>query len=204
MARNNRRKKIGLIFVICGPSGSGKTTLRDRLLRSRELRKKFVKSISLTTRSKRSGERQGREYFFITHEEFRRKLKAGKILEWTRYLGYYYATPCEFFKSQIQKGENLLLCLDLKGTLALKRIYPKQAVTIFILPPSLEALRSRIEGRCSKTKKGEINQRLRLARRELLLSSRHDYSVVNINLAQAVKELKGIILGEIKRASAGP
>lgn len=193
-----REKKLrGLIFVISGPSGSGKTTLRDNLFKDIELRKRLVKSVSLTTRKKRSGERSGRDYFFITKDEFSRRLKAKKILEWTRYLGYYYATPRDFVEKQLEAGKNIALCLDLKGALYINRLYPDNSVTIFILPPSLESLRKRIELRCSKTKKEEVGMRLKLAKKELRACARYDYSLVNENLTKAAKELKGIILKKL-------
>lgn len=186
----------GLIFVISGPSGSGKTTLLDNLLKDKVLSKKLVKSVSLTTRPRRSGERDKKDYFFITQGEFNRKLKLRKILEWTKYLGYYYATPRDLLENELKKGKHILLCLDLKGARSIKRLYPKNSVTVFVMPPSLQALKDRIEGRCNKTKKEEIRKRLKLAREELLACARYDYSLANKNLNRAVKKLKGIILKE--------
>ena len=194
--RRVKRKK-GKIFVISGPSGSGKTTLLEKLLKTKELKGKLAKSISLTTRAQRSGERQARHYFFISQPGFKELLKAKKILEWTKYLGYYYATPRDFVEQELKRGRHIALCLDLKGSRAIKRFYPKNTVTIFILPPSVEELRQRIEGRCSRTKKKEIRERLRLARIELRACRNYTYCLVNKNLAQAVKGLKDIVLREI-------
>jgi len=192
-----KQNKIqGSVIIISGPSGSGKTTLLKRLLEDRQLKKRLVRSISLTTRPKRSGEREKRDYFFITREKFKQGLKAKKILEWTRYLGYYYATPRDFVEKQLKKGKHVILCLDLKGAFEVKRFFHKAAVLIFVLPPSLETLRERIGGRCSSTKEKEIRERLRLAKAELLASRRYDYRLVNKNLQQAVKELRRIILQE--------
>lgn len=190
----NQIKNRKLIFVISGPSGSGKTTLLKELLKHKELKKRLIKSLSFTTRPQRQGEQNKRDYFFITKAEFKQRRQAKKILEWTRYLGYYYATPRDFLDKQLKKGKHIILCLDLKGALKIKRLYPKNTVTIFIMPPSLEALHNRIEGRCNKTKQEEIKQRLKLAREELLASRKYDYCLVNKNLSQAVKELQGIIL----------
>lgn len=189
-------KKRGLIFVVSGPSGSGKTTLSDKLLKDKELKRRVAKSISLTTRPKRSGERDGREYFFVTEQEFKRERKAKTILEQTKYLGYYYATPKGFLEQQLKKNRHAILCLDLNGALKIRNFYPQNTVTIFIMPPSLEALRHRIEGRCSRTNREEISQRLKLAKEELLAARRYDYCVVNKDLRHAVKELKDIILRE--------
>jgi len=193
-----REERAGKIFVISGPSGSGKTTLLKRALISRVLKKKLAKSISITTRLKRSGEREGRDYFFVKLPEFRRLNKTKKILEWTRYLGYYYGTKKEFLEERLSKGKHLALCLDLKGALKLKKLYPENTVTIFIDPPSIKELRKRIEARCSKTKQEEINKRIRLAVGELQNSRRYDYVLKNENLNKAEERLKEIILKEIE------
>ncbi len=188
--------KTGKIFVISGPSGSGKTTLRDRLLRGRNFKGRLVKSVSLTTRPGRSRERDGKDYFFISAGRFRRYLKAKKILEWTRYLGYYYATPRDFVERQLNKSRHIILCLDFRGARQIKRAYPENTVLIFVAPPSLKELRERIKKRCAKTKKEEIQKRIRLARKEVLASRRYDYCLVNKDLPEAVKKLRNIILKE--------
>jgi len=196
-AKSEERKIQGKIFVISGPSGSGKTTLRDRVLGKSRLKKRFVKSVSFTTRRKRTGERSGKDYFFISPALFKRYLETQKILEWTRYLGYYYATSRDFVARQLRAGRNIVLCLDLKGALRVKQLFPGSAVTVFIKPPSLKELHKRIEGRCSKTKKAEVLKRLALARVELKAAPRFDYRLVNKNLHQTVEALEGIILGEL-------
>ena len=196
--KRNRNKKPGLIFVISGPSGSGKTTLLKRALAARLLKNKLAKSISVTTRPKRSGERQARDYFFVNPREFQRLNKSKKILEWTRYLGYYYGTKKDFLEERLNKGKHIALCVDLKGALRLKKLYPQNTVTIFILPPSIKELRKRIEGRCPKTRREEIERRLKLAGCELKNSCRYDYVLKNKNLARAVGRLKEIILQKIE------
>ena len=197
--KRNSNKINGLIFVISGPSGSGKTTLLEALLKNKALKKILVKSISFTTRPRRSAERNRKDYFFITGKEFRQQKKAKKILEWTKYLGYYYATPKDFVEGQLKKGRHAILSLDLRGALRIKRLYPKNTVTLFVIPPSLEVLKNRIEGRCHRIAKEEVKQRLRLAQQELRNSYRYDYCLVNKKLQQATKELQGIILRAIGR-----
>lgn len=197
-----KKKYKGLIFVISGPSGSGKTTLRKKLLQKKGLRKRFSNSISFTTRPKRSAERQGKDYFFISPEEFLKQQRAKKILEWTKYLGYYYATPRDFVEGELKKGKHLILCLDIKGALRIKRFYPKNTVLIFILPPSLKALQNRIKGRCNKTKKEEIRERLKLAKEELLASRHYEHSIINRKLPDAVRRLKEIVLKERQNIKA--
>ncbi len=189
----------GYIFVISGPSGSGKTTLAEKIIKGALLKNKIKKGISFTTRPKRSNERDKKDYFFITEEQFKQNLRAKKILEWTKYLGYYYGTFREFMDEQIRRGMNVLLCVDLKGAARLKRFYPSNTVTIFIMPPSFEELRERIEKRCSEIKRREVHMRVKLARKEVLSAANFDYCVVNKNLGKTVKQLKDIILIKIRK-----
>ncbi len=192
------QKKRGVIFALSGPSGSGKTTLLKKILENKKLKNKLVKSISFTTRPRRSQERRNKDYFFISEKEFKQRKAAGKIAEWTKYLDYYYGTPKEFLTQQLEQGKNIVLCLDNKGVLSIKRIYPESTVTIFIVPPSLRELRERIETRCNKTKREEIKKRLKLANSELLLSAKYDYRIFNKDLDLAIKELQDIVLSEIE------
>ncbi|MCM8780478.1 MAG: guanylate kinase [Candidatus Omnitrophica bacterium] len=187
----------GLIFIISGPSGSGKTTLLKRLLKDRQLKNTLTRSVSFTTRPKRIGEKEGQDYFFISREEFRRLRRAQKILEWTEYLGYYYATPKEFVETQLSRGRNILMCLDVKGALSLKKLYPQRTVTIFILPPDIKTLRLRINQRSQKTKESQIKRRIALAEKEWSYSSRYDYCLVNDRLEKVVDRLKKLILERI-------
>ena len=189
------RDKIqkGLIFVISGPSGSGKTTLAKKILKHPQLRNKLLKSVSFTTRPKRPQERQGSSYLFVSTKEFKRLLKAKKILEHTRYLGYDYGTPSNILEQAIRRGSHILLCLDIKGALFVKRRYPNRAITIFVQPPSLGIARQRIVGRWAETKLKELNQRLQLASKELGYAKQYDYCLVNDNLSKAVKEAIKII-----------
>lgn len=186
----------GKIFVISGPSGSGKTTLRDRLLKDKALKRKLAKSVSLTTRPKRSKEKEARDYFFVKESEFKRRLDAKKILEWTKYLGYYYGTPKGFVDRKLKAGRVIVLCLDLKGAKRIGRLYPGNSVTIFINPPSVATLEQRIKGRCTKTAKEEIMRRIRLAKAEMNKACHYDYCLVNENLDRAAREFKKIILKE--------
>ena len=190
------RQSQGKIFVISGPSGSGKTTLLTSLIQDKKIRKLLVKSCSITTRPKRSKEREAKEYFFVSPAEFRRLLKAKKILEWTRYLGYYYGTPKGPLEKQLKASKNVGLCLDLKGARILKKLYPNNTVTIFVLPPSLSVLKERIQNRCRRTNQREVKQRILLARKELQAAGKFDYCVLNQNLTVALQELKNIFLQE--------
>ncbi len=196
--KTDNRKSRGLLFVISGPSGSGKTTLAQKILKSRSLKGKIEKSISLTTRPKRPIERGTKDYFFISAEEFQRRRQAKKILEWTKYLGYYYGTPKEEIDRKLNQGKNIIFCVDLKGAAAFKRIYRRQAVTIFVLPPSLEELRRRIEGRHKNVDQKEAQSRLALAQEELTAAKEFDHQLFNEHLEETVAKLESIILKEIK------
>jgi len=186
----------GKIFVISGPSGSGKTTLLTSLVQDKKIGKLLVKSCSITTRPKRSTEKEAKEYFFVTLAEFKRLLKAKKILEWTKYLGYYYGTPKGPLEKQLKSSMNVGLCLDLKGAGILKKIYPSNTITVFVLPPSLSVLKKRIQNRCHQTNPQEIKQRMLLAKSEIQAVGKFDYCILNQNLTVALKELKNIFLQE--------
>ena len=183
-----------MIFILSGPSGSGKTTLRDLLLKDRSVKNKFVKSVSFSTRPRRPGEKEGRDYFFVSRAEFFRLKRARKILEWTKYLGYYYGTKKELVENALKKGKHVMLCLDFKGMRRLKKIYPKETKAIFIIPPSIKELHKRIKGRSLETKDEEIGRRVNLARKELENVSLYDFTISNVNLKQAVKGLRDIVL----------
>ncbi len=184
----------GLIFVISAPSGAGKTTLCNKLLFS-ELG--LVRSVSLTTRLPRKGERDGEDYFFVSKEDFQERRKKGELLEWTSVLGKLYGTPRRFVEKSIDRGKDILLSIDVRGALQVKRLYP-QGILIFILPPSLKTLETRLKKR-STEKNSQIAKRIRLAKRELSFVEHYDYVVVNDNLEKAVDRLRSIIIAERRK-----
>jgi len=189
-------RKRGFIFVISGPSGSGKTTLIKNLLKDKGLTNTFAKSVSFTTRPKRANEKNRRDYFFITPQRFKALLRGKKIIEWTRYLGYYYGTPKDYLDGELRAGGHIVLCLDTNGAQKIKNIYPANSISIFILPPKIEALKQRIRSR-SRIKKENLLERLKLAKKEIALSQHYDYKIMNDNLQLALKELKDIIFERI-------
>lgn len=195
--RQQTEKKSGTLFVVSGPSGSGKTTLAKKILKDKTLKNRLKRSISFTTRLRRSNERRNRDYVFISEDRFQEERRGGKILEWIRYLGHYYGTPKYFVDSNLSQGRHILMCIDLKGAMKLKRFYPVNTVTIFVLPPSIRELRERIKKRCNKIKKEEIRQRIVLAKKEILAAHRFDYCLVNKDLDRTVQQLKNIILSRI-------
>jgi guanylate kinase len=184
-------KKQGQLIVISAPSGGGKTTLCKVLLK---LDPRLVQSISATTRGPRPGEKAGRDYFFISESEFKRRIQSRHFLEWAWVHGHRYGTLKAAVESQLKNGRDVLLTIDVQGGLAVKKQYPK-AILIFLLPPSLKVLSRRLRGRGTDSRK-TIAERLKNARWELSLADKYDYNVVNDTLVQASREVAAIIIAE--------
>jgi guanylate kinase len=193
-------KKKGKLFVISAPSGSGKTTLCRELIlllnRPARRRRKLVRSVSATTRRPRKGERRGRDYFFITPEEFIKKRNRRQFLEWARILGSFYGTPREFVEKHTRRGDDVLLSIDVQGAMKIKRKVA-DAVFIFILPPNFQELEQRLMRRSTENKR-DIARRLKLAKKEMRFLQHYDYAVLNDKVGKALKRLKKIIVFERK------
>ena len=196
-ADDRSKRGKGLIFVISGPSGSGKTTLVSKLVGDKDLRGYVAKSVSVTTRTPRLREKSNKDYYFLSNEEFLRQRRRKKFLEWTRYLGYYYATPRDFVEEALSQGRSVFLSLDLQGASRIRRLYPRRAITVFIRPPSLNALRERIRARSPEADRQEVTRRLGLAGGEMLAAREYDYCLINRDLAKTFARLKKIVLKEI-------
>lgn len=180
--------KKGRFFIISAPSGCGKSTICEEVLRSV---KGLKSSISATTRKPRPGEKNKKNYYYISREAFEKEIKKGSFLEWEENFGHFYGTPKCYALKEIKKGKNLLLNIDVKGAVCLKKKFPG-AVLIFIKPPSLKELSRRLNNRNSD--KGiEIATRLKVAKKELMYTLKYDYVVVNENLETAVAEVVAII-----------
>ena len=184
-------KKRGILFIISAPSGSGKTTLCTRLVESVDC---LYRSISMTTRPPRHGEKDGIDYIFIEKPEFIKRRKKNEFLEWAKVFGEYYATPKKHILHMLRRGSDVLLSIDVQGAMKIRRL-KLDAVYIFIMPPSLEMLRDRLINR-STDSKDAIRQRLNLARKEIACSSRYDYVIVNNKLEPALDNLRAIIAAE--------
>ncbi|MEW6386656.1 MAG: guanylate kinase [Thermodesulfobacteriota bacterium] len=178
----------GEIFVVTAPSGTGKTTLLRELLLS-DPRLRF--SISYTTRPPRAGEIPGQDYFFVTPEEFHRLKDWGALVEWVEQFGYCYGTSREWVLQTLNEGYDLVFDLDSRGAQAVKHNFP-QAVFIFILPPSLEALEERLATR-GDLAPAELARRLEQGRGELREVPGYDYLVVNDEIPQALEQLRAIV-----------
>ncbi|AEV69312.1 guanylate kinase [Acetivibrio clariflavus] len=181
----------GLLVVVSGPSGTGKGTVLS-CIRQKENRIKF--SVSATTREPRSGEVDGVNYFFKTTEEFEAMIENGELIEWVKYCDNYYGTPKKYVADTIKSGYDCLLEIEVEGALNIKKIYP-DCVSIFILPPSFEELRRRIESR--GTEKPEvIEKRMEKALKEMNYVDRYDYVVVNDDIEKAVDSIRYILASE--------
>ncbi len=181
----------GLLVVISGPSGSGKGTICKRLIDEIE---NINVSVSATTRKPRIGEVEGKNYFFIDEDEFVKKINNEDFLEYALVYGNYYGTPKKTVLKQLEDGKDIILEIDIQGALKVKENYPK-GVFIFILPPSLEELKNRIEGRGTDSKE-VIHRRLKCAYDELNYAFQYDYVVLNDEVDSAVEKIKEIISAE--------
>ena len=179
-----------VLFVISGPSGVGKGTIAKKLI---ERNKNYSLSISCTTRSPREGEMHAREYFFITHDEFKEKIENDGFLEYSNHFDNYYGTPKEFVLDKL-KTNDVLLEIDVNGGLNVKNSY-KEAILIMILPPSLEEVRRRLIKRGTESLE-KIESRISRMKFELQQRDKYDYCVVNDKLDVAVSEIESIVATE--------
>jgi guanylate kinase len=185
----------GILFIISAPSGSGKTSLVGEV---RSLVKGLDFSISYTTRGPRGSEQNGREYHFITREEFIAKRDGGEFLEWAEVFGNFYGTALSALDHARKEDRDLLLDIDVQGALQVMEKMP-EAVSLFILPPSPQELERRLRLRSQAegvTQESVIERRLSQARRELQQLDRYKYAVVNDVLYDAAVEMRAIVLAE--------
>jgi len=177
----------GRLFVVAGPSGAGKGTLIEELLRRYPT---AWLSVSATTRRPRRGESDGVQYFFLDEETFRARARAGEFLEWAEVHGSLYGTPRDAVMEHLEKGEDVILEIDVQGARQVREKVP-DAVGIFVMPPSIEELERRLRGRGTESD-GEIARRLRNAREESKASGEYRYVVVNDDLRRARREICAI------------
>lgn len=178
-------------MILSAPSGCGKTTIADRLLKRHS---EWVRSVSVTTRSPREGEKKGADYFFVSREDFRRMEAKGELLESAKVFDQYYGTPKQFILDHLKQGRTILLTIDVQGTAKLKETLRKdvKVLTIFILPPSVKALRERLENRKTEPAE-EVEARIEIAQEEIKEAGWYDCTVVNQNLEQTISEIENYI-----------
>lgn len=179
----------GLLIVLSGPSGVGKGTILKEVMKDESLKLAF--SISMTTREKREGEVDGVNYFFVSKDEFEQAVKDGKLLEYAEFVGNYYGTPLEYVEKLRNQGINVILEIEVQGCMQVQEKEPG-ALTIFIVPPSMEELESRIRGRKSEPEE-IIQQRLAKAEKEMEMLNRYKYVVCNDDVELAADIISIII-----------
>jgi guanylate kinase len=187
------KNKKAFLWVVSGPSGSGKTTLCEKLIQHDKLN--IARSVSFTTRSLRRGEKSKSDYFFISRQEFRKKIKAGDFLEWKEVFGNLYGTSKRKVRSLLKKNKDVLLCIDVKGALEIMHKFPKQAISIFVVPPNEKELERRTKLR-DREKGRELKKRLDFAKTELSYAKKYNYVIVNDDLSEALKNLESIIIAK--------
>jgi len=183
--------KKGILFVISGPSGVGKGSIVERLLPSIP---EILVSVSATTRPAREGETQGKDYYFVTVDDFRELIQNDQLLEWAEVYGNYYGTPRDFVMKNLAAGQDVLLEIDIQGAMQVKEKVP-EGVFIFIAPPGLDALAARLQAR-GKDSRESINRRLAACREEMKQAGKYDYMVINDQLDRAVNFVRSIINAE--------
>ena len=188
----NRR---GLMFVLSSPSGAGKSTIAQLLLNEDD---NLDLSVSVTTREKRSSEVDGVHYHFRTREQFEKMVEHEELLEWAEVHGNYYGTPRQFVEEKLQAGTDVLFDIDIQGTYQINEKMPEDVATIFILPPSIAEMKSRLKRRAEDSDE-VILRRMKTAVSELEAWPDYEYLVVNEDLDLAFKEVKSILTAERMR-----
>lgn len=188
--------KKGLVLVVSGPSGVGKGTVNKRLLANCE---NLDIAISATTRKRRETETQGKDYYFVSQEDFDQKITNGEFIEYALVHGNMYGTLISEVDAHINKGKDIILEIDVQGGKSIKSKFP-QCISVFILPPNMEELAVRLNGRATDDKE-TINGRLETAQTEVECVFSYDYAVVNDDLDSCVEDIKNILESERRRVS---
>ena len=182
----------GLLIVFSGPSGVGKGTVRQEIFSTPD--HKFEYSVSMTTRARRPGEVDGKDYFFRSREEFEELIRNGQMLEYAEYVGNYYGTPLTYVNETLDKGIDVFLEIEVQGALQVKKKVP-DAVFIFLTPPDLNELQERLVGRGTDSEE-VIAKRIERAREEIALMREYDYAIVNDEVPLAAERVKRVIEAE--------
>jgi guanylate kinase len=178
----------GKLFIISAPSGTGKSTVIQRIM---QIRKDLFFSVSATTRAPRAGEVDGSSYMFLTHAQFEEKIRQNDFLEYAEYVGNYYGTPKKPVFEQMKRGNDIILDIDVVGCKQVKKFMP-EAITIFIIPPSLEELELRLRTRATDSE-DKIIKRMERAKTELSEKDTYDYVIVNDSVDDAAHEILTIM-----------
>lgn len=187
----------GILIVVSGFSGSGKGTLMKELLT--RYPDTYALSISATTRLPREGEVDGREYFFVSKDEFEKMIAKGELIEYAKYVENYYGTPRDYVEKKLDEGKDVILEIEIQGALNVKKMFP-DTLLLFVTPPSAEELKKRLVGRGTETM-DVIESRMDRACEEAQGMENYDYLIVNDSLERCVEEMHSIIQGEHRRSS---
>lgn len=180
-----------LFFIVSAPSGTGKTSICKEVIKDLP---EISYSVSYTTRKPRPGEEESKDYFFVSPEKFQEMIEKDLFVEWTEIYGNCYGTSKAMVKKLIDEGKDILFDVDIKGAKKILELYP-ESITIFILPPSLEELRERLNKR-GADEPASISSRLKLAEKEIKDAEFYQYQVVNDSFEDAVQKIKEIIINE--------
>ena len=186
-----RMKNEGQLIVVSGPSGAGKDTVIKEVLKTN---KSAWVSVSCTSRKPRPGEIDGRDYFFLTRDEFEQRIKENKFLEYAEYADNYYGTPADVIQEKLDQGIDVILVIEIQGALKIKEKL-EGTIFIFILPPSMKELKRRLEGRNTETKE-KLFKRFQTAYKELNEVTKYNYVVINDEVDLAVKKINAILASE--------
>ncbi|MEE1516148.1 MAG: guanylate kinase [Lachnospiraceae bacterium] len=189
-------KDRGILIIVSGFSGAGKGTVMKKLMSEYD---NYALSISATTRSPRPGEQDGREYFFKTVEEFETMIENNQLIEYAKYVGNYYGTPKEYVEKMLDEGKDVILEIEMQGTMKVKEMMP-ETVLVFITPPTAEELKKRLEGRGTEDSE-TIKARLKRASEEVVYMDKYDYLLINDKLDECVENLHKIVQMEHSKVS---
>lgn len=178
----------GHLYIFSGPSGVGKGTVRAEVLANTE---NMSYSVSCTTRAPRNGDIEGKDYYFISKDEFLRLINQDAFLEWADVHGNYYGTRRDTVENALASGRDIMLEIDVQGALQIKEKMP-EAITVFLMPPSLEELERRLRGRATENEES-IKLRLENAKKEIACEPKYDHTIINDSVADAVEEFKKLI-----------
>ncbi|MDR1474223.1 MAG: guanylate kinase [Endomicrobium sp.] len=186
----NNPIKLGNIIIVSAPSGAGKSSICDAVLASDK--ENITYSISYTTRSPRKGEKNGKNYFFVSEENFKKMIEEDKFVEWAKVHDNYYGTSKEFLEKVLDEGKNIILEIDVQGGIKIKNEYPDRSCMIFVMTPDFKTLEERLIAR-NKDCRDSINMRMINAKKELEYLPQYEYLVINKDFSIAVESVKTII-----------
>lgn len=189
--------KKGLLIILSGPSGVGKGCVRQEIMKNDKLALTY--SISMTTRERREKEVDGKDYYFVSEEEFQKNIDAGNFLEWASFVGHRYGTPKDKVEELRNKGKNVFLEIEINGaSQVLSKVHDDRVISIFLMPPSFQALEKRIRKRQTESE-DIIQERLQKGLKEMTMTENYDYIVINDKIERAAQEITDLIKAKLKK-----